>query len=118
VTSGASQQGWEYYSVEVPSWTRRLQVDLTGLSADADLYLRSGVLPSLDYWDCRSALRGTAPEQCVVTAPSRGRWWIGVNNWDTGTITFTVTAAATVDTPLFADDFESGATGAWSATLP
>lgn len=69
---------WVDYEITVSSGATRLVVDLTNLSADADLYVRQGSQPQLDTYDCRSWDAGTADEQCSFDAPGAGTWYIGV----------------------------------------
>ena len=86
------QGSWKYYSIDVASGSSNLVVDLYSLSADVDLYVRFGDKPTLSSYNCRPYVGGLTAEQCSVSSPAAGRWWIGVNNWDTGSTTYTVRA--------------------------
>ena len=70
-----------------------MSVTLDALSADADLYVRHGAKPDLAEPGCRPFYGGTTAEECRYTDPETGRWWIGVNNWAVGTITYRLTAS-------------------------
>lgn len=88
-----SQQGcWKYYYADLPSGATNFGIALTNLSGDVDLYVRKGEKPTLAAFSCRSWNSGTTPENCVPE-PSSGRWWVGVNNWDIGTISYAVSAS-------------------------
>jgi hypothetical protein len=92
LSATTSQGTWRYYYVDLFSGSSNLVVDLYGLSADVDLYVRYNAKPTLGAWDCRPYFTGTSNEQCSVTTPTAGRWWIGVNNFATGTSNYTVKA--------------------------
>jgi subtilisin len=85
---------WRYYYIDIPGSPKNLVIDLYNLSADLDLYVRQGSKPTLSSYDCRPYFSGTTSESCTFNAPASGRWWIGVNNWDTGAISYTVKAKA------------------------
>src|ERR1041384_5153810 len=93
LTASVSQAGWKYYYLDVPSGSSSLIVDLNNMTADVDLYIRYNAQPTLTIWDCRPYIGGTS-ERCTFSSPAAGRWWIGVNNYATGTISYTVKAAS------------------------
>lgn len=105
ITSSTQNGAWNYYTINVPSGATKLEVQLTNLaggsggsdSGDADLYDRSGSQPTLNTYDGRSWNSGTTAEDIVNSSPAAGTWYVGVTNYDTGTITYTV--KATVTTP-------------------
>jgi hypothetical protein len=92
ITGTSSQSTWVYYYIDLLSGTTNLVIDLYNLSGDVDLYVRKGSKPTPSTYDCRSWNQGTTNEQCIFSAPSSGRWWICVNNYDTGTISYTIKA--------------------------
>ncbi len=94
LTAAVRQAEWKFYYFDVPAGALRLNVALFDLAADLDLYVRYGAKPSLTAYACRPYYGGTVREDCFISAPSAGKWWIGVNNWSTGTIAFTVKASA------------------------
>jgi len=93
ITGTSSRSAWVYYYAEFGSGATNLVIDLYSLSADADLYVRRGSKPTTSTYDCRSWNSGTTNEQCSSSTPSSGTWWICVNNYATGTISYTVKAA-------------------------
>jgi hypothetical protein len=87
VTASVSQGTWRYFYIDVPSGMEKLVIDLYNMTANLDLYVQQGSKPTLSSYS-----GGTSSESCTVTSPTAGRWWIGVNNYDTGTISYTVKA--------------------------
>jgi len=92
INGQAIQGSWKYYYADVAS-SGDLVVSLSGLTADADLYVRYNLKPTLSDFDCRPYTSDTLSEQCSFQSPAAGRWWVGVNNYDTGTINYQVTAS-------------------------
>lgn len=84
---------WAYYSVDVESGAEQLVVDLFDLSADVTLYVRQGQKPTWDSYNCSDWDYGLPNRRCVITAPAAGRWWIGVNNVDSGVIRYSIRAS-------------------------
>jgi M6 family metalloprotease-like protein len=95
ITGTSAQSNWVYYYAEFGSGATNLIIDLYNLSADADLYVRQGSKPTTSTYGCRSWHASTTSEQCTFSTPSSGKWWIGVNNYATGTISYTVKATWT-----------------------
>jgi hypothetical protein len=92
ITGSSAHSNWVYYYVELGSGATNLVIDLYNLPADADLYVRRESKPTISTYDCRSWNSETTNEQCSFSAPSSGKWWMGVSNWDTGTISYTIKA--------------------------
>jgi 6-phosphogluconolactonase (cycloisomerase 2 family) len=102
ITATTRQGSWKYYWIDVSGGSSNLIVDLYNLSADFDLYVRFGDKPTSGSYDCRPYAGGLAAEQCSFPAPAAGRWWIGVNNWEVGSMTYTVRAKWSA--PVFSGD--------------
>jgi len=92
ITSPTPEGEWRYYYLDVPPGADLLTFDLFNLSGDVDLYVRYGAKPTLTDYDCRPYEDGLASEKCTFNFVPGGRWWIGVNNFDTGTLTYSVKA--------------------------
>ncbi|MCP4352764.1 MAG: PKD domain-containing protein [Desulfobacterales bacterium] len=75
--SVSSKGDWLYYQVTVPAGTSSLEVTITGGTGDADLYTRSGSLPTTSSYDCRPYLNGNE-ETCSVSSPATGTYYIGI----------------------------------------
>ncbi len=98
VTASSANGAWNYYTIAVPAGATRLVVTLTNLTGDADLYdTNDGTHPTTSSYTGRSWNSGTADESLTHTNPAAGTWSIGVTNYDTGSIRYTLTA--TVTTP-------------------
>lgn len=95
VSSFQAGAAWKYYFVDLDGSSSELVVDLKNLSADADLFVRRGAKPDRSNYDCTSAGVGTAAERCTLSQPAAGRWWIAVNNFSPGTVTYTAQASWT-----------------------
>jgi hypothetical protein len=95
VSSAQPGAAWKYYFVDLAAGSSDLVVDLKNLSADADLFVRRGAKPDRSNYDCISAGVGTAAERCTLAQPESGRWWIAVNNFSAGTVTYTAQASWT-----------------------
>ena len=52
-------------------------VDISGGSGDADLYIRYGAQPTTTAYDCRP-YKGGNTESCAVNNPTAGTWHIGI----------------------------------------
>ncbi|HET9229085.1 MAG TPA: S8 family serine peptidase, partial [Thermoanaerobaculia bacterium] len=93
VSSEAAGADWKYYYVDLAGGDTDLVVDLVNLSADADLFVRFGAKPDRSNYGCTSAAVSTGSERCTMPNPAAGRWWIGVNNFSPGTVTYDVKAS-------------------------
>lgn len=85
--------GWKYYFFDVSGGSTDLFVELSALSADADLYLRYGSKPDRSNHDCASSEGSTVPDHCSIPNPAAGRWWVGINNFSSGTVTYVIEAS-------------------------
>jgi len=100
LSSPTPGSAWKYYFVDLPAGSTDLLVELSQLSADADLYVRFGSKPDRNNNDCASSEGSTLADHCAFTSPAAGRWWIGVNNFSAGTISYRLKASwQTVDVP-------------------
>ncbi|HYG64951.1 MAG TPA: pre-peptidase C-terminal domain-containing protein [Thermoanaerobaculia bacterium] len=84
---------WSYYYIDVPAGTAELVVDVLDLTGEVSLFVRQGAKPTGSDYNCYDAWWGGLSRRCVVSQPAAGRWWIGLNNEDTGNIAFSVRAA-------------------------
>jgi hypothetical protein len=73
------------YSLEVPADMTTLRVILTGGAGDADLYVHYNepFFSSSDpQADCESISPGSTEEECIVSLPTAGTWYIQVDAFD------------------------------------
>ena len=68
---------WVRYTIDVPAGMSSLDVDISGGTGDADLYLRFGSQPTTSSYDCRPYRTGNT-ESCSVSNPQAGTYHIGV----------------------------------------
>jgi serine protease len=73
----ASRRQWLNYTLDVPAGMSALNVNTSGGSGDADLYVRFGAAPTTISYDCRPYLNGN-DEACSFANPIAGRWYIGI----------------------------------------
>jgi hypothetical protein len=100
LSSSSAGASWKYYFVDLEDGSTDLLVELSNLSADADLYLRHGAKPDRTNHDCASREGASLPDHCAIPNPAAGRWWIGINNFATGFIGYQLKASwRTVDAP-------------------
>ncbi|MEO1580580.1 MAG: S8 family peptidase [Pseudomonadota bacterium] len=78
----ASRRNWLRYTVDIPPGMSTFQVQISGGSGDADLYLRFGNQPLTSRYDCRPYLNGNN-EVCTITNPQAGTWHIGIRAYQT-----------------------------------
>ena len=92
--SGSLNQGeWRFYKINVNSGYNKIQVDLTNLSSDLDLYVRKGKIPGMNSgeYDKASGNEGTTSETCTLDNTGTNDWYIGVYGYSTGNFTVKAT---------------------------
>ena len=76
VTGIAGSAGDErFFSIEAPVGVKMLEIEMSGGSGDADLYVRKGSLPTVSEFDFQMDLSGNE-EHVVIDNPSDGVWYI------------------------------------------
>ena len=95
ITATTVKATMTYYYVIVPSGTTQLVVTLKGLTANANLYARSWIKPTLSQYDFSSTNSGTTSETITVTSPAPGVWFFGVYPGSLIQGRFTIKAAIT-----------------------
>lgn len=74
---------WMYFKIQATDNHSSLSIDLSGLQADADLYVRAGARPSGHegnggVYDCSSFRGGASAEHCTVDNIGATTWYVGV----------------------------------------
>lgn len=77
--SGASGSFTHYY-VDIPAGMSSLNVQMSGGSGDADLYVRRGSQPTTSSYDCRPYRYGNN-ETCSFSNPAQDRWYISIRGY-------------------------------------
>ena len=90
IVATMAQESWNDTYVDLPAGATNLVVRLDSLTDDADLYLRRGAPPTTTSYDCRPFVNGLGAEQCAIAAPAAGTWWVSVNNYATGRVSYTL----------------------------
>ncbi len=78
----ASRNQWKRYTLTVPAGMSSLDVDISGGSGDADLYVNFGSQSSTSNYDCRPYLNGNN-ESCSFSNPAAGTWYIDIRAYRT-----------------------------------
>jgi serine protease len=78
----ASTGAWKHYTVTVPTGMSKLDVDISGGSGDADLYVRFGSQPTSSSYNCRP-YKGGNTEACSFNNPAAGTWHISLYGYST-----------------------------------
>ena len=69
-----------YWTIQVPSGASNLQINMSGGTGDADLYLRRGSKPTTSTYDCRPYKAGNN-ESCTVASPVAGTYHVMVRGY-------------------------------------
>lgn len=80
--SVASGDSKEY---KITTSASQIKVELYGLSADADLYVRRGDRPTLDVYNCRPYSGGTTAETCTLSNTGTNTYYIRVRGYSSST---------------------------------
>jgi serine protease len=73
----ASAGAWKHFTLAVPAGMSNLNVDISGGTGDADLYVRKGTQPTTSSYDCRPYKNGNT-EACNVENPSAATYHISI----------------------------------------
>jgi hypothetical protein len=112
VSGNVGQGDWVYYTIEASAEATVLDVTMSNLSADVDLYVKKGAKPTLDSYDCRPYEGNLSKESCVLKNTSAGTWYIAINGYKSGTFSLKATLSAAVSTVLLDED-ASVEEGSW-----
>jgi len=80
-----------YFRINVPSGMGSLEVALTGIIGDLDLYTQYNDLPTEATYDCRPYYLPNFDETCLHANPTAGYWYIMVHGSLDGTANLTAT---------------------------
>lgn len=84
VSFSVTQGQKKYYKFNVPSGSSTLQVRMTNVSGDPDLYTRSGSRPTTSTYACRPYYGSGSSETCIHNSPSPGYWYMMIRGYSTG----------------------------------
>jgi len=84
VSGSVSIGDWVYYQIDAAASDSEIKVELSNLSADVDLYVREGSLPTIGAYDCRPYSGSTNSETCTLANAEAVTWYIGVYGYRSG----------------------------------
>jgi hypothetical protein len=119
-SASVSEGDWVYYMIEAGSIYALVEVELSSLSSDVNLYVRDGELPTLAEYDCRPYTGGTSSETCSMVNIGENTWFIGVHGYTAGSFTISATLEEPASFDQIVDNESVGFTsnGSWySSTL-
>ena len=100
-SSGSIAEGtWKYFVITATAATESVEVELSGLSDDVDLYVRRGAKPTghIDeggIYDCGSTSGGSSTERCSSNNSSENEWFIGVYGYRASSFSLKTTLVET-----------------------
>ncbi|TDF42138.1 peptidase S8 [Alteromonadaceae bacterium M269] len=77
-----TRNNFRHYTLNMPAGATTMNVNISGGSGDADLYVRFGARPTTSAWDFRPFLDGNN-ESVTVDNPQAGTWYISVRAFQT-----------------------------------
>jgi len=69
-----------FYKIDVPAGQQKLEIQMSGGTGDADLYVRRGSVPTTSQYDYRPYLLGNN-ETVAVDNPAAGTWYIMIRGY-------------------------------------
>jgi serine protease len=72
----------QYFEIELPTAASNLDINISGGSGDADLYVRHGTQPTSSSYDCRPYIGGN-DESCSFSSPQSGIYYIMLDAYST-----------------------------------
>jgi hypothetical protein len=111
VSGSVAQNAWKYYYITVPAGATSLTFATTGASGDVDIYTQFNAKPTTSSYVCRP-YTSSGNETCTASSPSSGTWWVGVNGYGAGTLSYTVTGTVSMPVATYSISGNAGTTGA------
>jgi hypothetical protein len=111
VSGSVAQNAWKYYYITVPAGATSLTFATTNASGDVDIYTQFNAKPTSSSYVCRP-YTSSGNETCTQSNPSSGTWWVGVNGYGAGTLTYTVTGTVSMPVATYSISGNAGTTGA------
>jgi serine protease len=69
------------FEIFIPTEAHNLEIEISGGSGDADLYVKAGNTPTENNYDCRPYLYGST-ESCFFASPASTTYYIKLNAYD------------------------------------
>ena len=67
------------YSIEVPEGTSKLNILMSDVTGDPDMYVRHGAEPTEENYDCRPYKGDDKDELCDINNPQTGTWHVKIH---------------------------------------
>ncbi len=77
----ASRGEEKYFAINIPADVSSLTVEISGGNGDADLFVKSGIKPEANSYDCRPYKKGNV-EKCEIHAPAAGKMYVMIRAYD------------------------------------
>lgn len=90
ISSSVSKGNWKYYIINSSGYTD-VNVSMTGLSSDVDLYVRKGAQPSLESYDCRPWTGGKSSENCNLSLTTSNDIYVAIHGYTKGNFSIKAT---------------------------
>jgi len=78
--SSSTVGAWRHFPITVPSGKTSLNVNMSGGTGDADLYVKSGTQPTTTSYNCRPYKAGNN-ESCTLPNPVSGTWYVSIRTY-------------------------------------
>ncbi len=111
VNGASANADFKDFTLAVPSGASNLTIATTNATGDVDLYVKFGATPSLTVYDCRP-YTSSGNESCPFATPTAGTYYIRVYNYQTGSLSFSVTGSFTTGTTTYSISGNAGIAGA------
>uniref|UniRef100_UPI003B432CB1 PPC domain-containing protein n=1 Tax=Candidatus Electronema sp. JC TaxID=3401570 RepID=UPI003B432CB1 len=108
VSGSAAYNEWKKYKITSSSTDTQLKVDMTGLSADVDLYVQKGAEPTSSSYLCRPYSGGTTSESCTLPNSGSATWYISVYGFAAGSYNLKATLSGSTPPPSTITTLTSG----------
>jgi hypothetical protein len=111
VSGSVAQNAWKYYYITVPAGATSLTFATTNATGDVDIYTQFNAKPTSTSYVCRP-YTSSGNETCTQSNPSTGTWWVGVNGYGAGTLSYTVTGTVSMPVATYSISGNAGTSGA------
>jgi YD repeat-containing protein len=93
----------DYYTFNIPHNATQVTFNLSGMSANLDLFARQGSAPVIyaSSWDGASQNTGTSNESITINNPAGGKWYVAING--VADVESSYTISADYDVPSLTD---------------
>jgi preprotein translocase subunit Sec61beta len=104
ITSGEAKYSyvykgnWKYLKIDA-NGADKLNIKISRLDADVDLYVKKGNKPDFGYYDCRPYLGGTKSEECNIDVDPNDIVYMGIQGYKSSEFKIVATLSSEDTTP-------------------